>query len=99
MAVIERIVEDEKEPTVIEIRLTVAEQRALVEAQTGEPCFRMWLTRQEYERGSFSDWPEFELSDGRIAIWRKESDLDTLQTTNAMVWRAIMERRIDDDVI
>jgi hypothetical protein len=88
-----------REQTIV-LHFTVPEQRKMVEAEAGEPCFRMWVSRQEFERGSFADWTHYELSDGRIAIWRRESDLDKLQAGGEInMWRAITERRITDDVI
>lgn len=80
----------------IELKLTVAEQRAWVEADCGVPCFRMWLSKAEYVKaGEFADWTAWILSDGRIAVWRKWSDLDN---TSPEVWVAIMERMLDDSV-
>lgn len=89
-----------RDPSTIELHLSVDEQRKLVEAVQKEPCFRMWVTREEFARGSFADWTHYELSDGRIAIWRKSSDLTKLQEGGEVtLWRAIKERTISDDVI
>lgn len=85
----------------IEIVLSVEEQKKFVEAKTGEPCFRMWMSKAEFDRAErFDDWTHYDLCDGRIAIWRKESDLANLQKGGEIgLWRAIMERRLADDVI
>lgn len=85
----------------IEIHLTVAEQRRLVEAEAKEPCFRMWLSRGEFVTSSFADWTAYTLRDGRVAIWRKQSEADRLLAGDGdqkALWHAIMERKIDDTV-
>lgn len=110
--IIEKLVDDVDPPSrgdvlppavepeaVVEVVLTVAEQRAMVEAEAGGPCFRIWLTQSEFARSDFCDWTCYTLSDGRVAIWRRESDMETLQAQNVLVYRAIMSRRIDDNVI
>jgi hypothetical protein len=62
----------------VQITLTVPEQRKLMEAEAGEPCFRMWLTRHEFSKASFADWTAYPISTDHVAIWRKESDLRAL---------------------
>lgn len=81
----------------IELKLTVAEQRAWVEKDCGEPCFRMWLSKAEYVKaGEFADWTAWILSDGRIAVWRKKSDL---YKAPSVIQAAIMRRIISDDSV
>lgn len=87
-------------PVRVEIPLTVAEQRAIVEADVGEPVIRMWLSADEWERvKDLVDWTAHPLSDGRIGIWRKRADLDAIMSKNVQLWSNICERIIEDDVI
>lgn len=82
------------------IQLTVPEHRAIIEAQVGEPVFRMWMAAAEWERVKDTvDWTAVPLSDGRIAVWRKRSDLDDILTKNTRLWSSICERIIEDDVV
>lgn len=82
------------------IQLTVPEHRAVIEAQVGEPVFRMWMAAAEWERIKDTvDWTAVPLSDGRIAVWRKRSDLDDILTKNTRLWSSICERIIEDDVV
>lgn len=83
----------------IEIPLTTGEQRAIVEAETGEPCFRMWMSRDEADRVNFVEWVTHDLSDGRVAIWRKCSELSALMKKDIALFNSISSRIIDDDVI
>lgn len=77
----------------------VAEQRALMRNRAGgEDVFRVWVSRDEFNRASFADWLCYELSDGRIALWRKFSDAKALRKTNPAVYNALMERRLEDHV-
>lgn len=87
--------------TIMEIPLTVSEQRAIIEAQLCEPVFRMWMSPEEFDRvrESTIDWIYKPLSDGRIAIWRRRSDLDAILTKNTQLWSAICQRILEDDVI
>lgn len=82
------------------IEFTVAEQRALVERESGEPCFRMWLSDAEHAKIlGIADWTCYRLSDGRWAVWRKESDLVTLRANGAVtVAQNIEGRRLGDEV-
>lgn len=81
-----------------DVVLNVAEQRLLVEREAKEPCFRMWLWNNEYEKGKFADWTVYPLADGkRMAIWRKESDMVVLRTAgNQSVIKMIEQRRLHD---
>lgn len=84
----------------VEMHLTVAEQRRMVEVGAKEPCFRMWLTEAEKNGPGCKDWTTYPLSDGRWAAWRKNSDLDKLLEQGEMkLWRIICERCIEDDVV
>lgn len=78
---------------------SVAEQKRKAEEQAGGPCFRMWLTRAEFDAANFADWHCYELVDGRLAIWRQYADLRRLRNTRGAerVYEQILERRIDDD--
>jgi len=83
----------------IEIHLTVDEQRRIVQAEAGEPCFRIWLSREEHDLASFADFTSHPLGDGRVAVWRRQSDLDKLLTSGRMdLWRELCSRKIDDSV-
>jgi hypothetical protein len=75
---------------------SVDAQRRKAEEQAGEPCFRMWMTRAEFDAASFADWNCYEMSDGRLAIWRKYSDLRTLRKQAYHVYNAVIERRLSD---
>lgn len=90
------------ESVTIEIHLTVAEQRKIVEHEAGGPCFRMWLTDKEasaLRRMHGTDFTMHPLEDGRWAQWRKESDMDTLHSRGDMVlWNELNARRLSDDV-
>jgi hypothetical protein len=90
----------EAEAAVIRLELTIDEQRKWVSAEAGGPVFRMWITREEFERGSFADWTAYELRDGRLAIWRPEADLLKLKKAGEFrLLKAIEERRLPDDVV
>jgi hypothetical protein len=80
--------------------LNVAEQRAIVERDSGEPCFRMWLSADEHNKiRDMLDWTCYRLSDGRWAVWRKESDLALLKQNGAItVAQHIEGRRLADEV-
>lgn len=81
-----------------DIELTVDDQRKLVEREAGGPCFRMWITADERKQMDVPDWSCYRLSDGRFALWRKESSLQDLRTGGAyMVASRIDERRLRDD--
>jgi hypothetical protein len=101
----EQPVMDVEEPApistpLITIGLTVQNQRAIIEHQVGEPCFRMWMSTHEWDRVKpVPDWTAYELSDGRIAVWRKSSELDAIMTQDMRLWSAICERILQDDVI
>lgn len=77
--------------------LTVAQQRALAEAQAKGPCFRLRMSQAEYQQlidNGFKDWTWWPLSDGEISVWRPCSVL------NGLAWPlidAIMARKMDDD--
>lgn len=85
----------------IDFALTVAMQRAILEHQFAEPVFRMWLSpEEEWDRVKpVPDWTASKLSDGRIAIWRKRSELDVIMTKNTRLWASICERIIEDDIV
>lgn len=90
--------------TQIEITLTIAEQRKIAEASTGEPCFRVWMTRAEGDLvKGWTDWTFHDLSDGRVAAWRKVSDLTRLERSgrgeDRRLAAEIRSRRIEDGVI
>lgn len=88
------------EQIVITLTLTVDDQRKILEHQFNEPVFRMWMSPEEWERVKpVPDWTAYTLSDGRIAIWRKRSELDAIMTKDARLWSAICQRIIEDDVI
>lgn len=82
------------------IEFTVAEQRAIVERDVDEPCFRMWLSDEEHQKvRDLGDWTCYRLSDGRWAVWRKESDLQALRDAGAMTVADNIEgRRLADEV-
>jgi hypothetical protein len=84
------------EPVTIEIRLGIAEQRALAEAEAGGPCFRMWLTAEEAHSVENDDWTVYPLRDGRFSAWRKQADVDALMLTDKRLAMAILARKIDD---
>lgn len=81
------------------VEFTVAEQRAIVERDAGEPCFRMWVSDAEHQKLlGLVDWTCYRLSDGRWAVWRKESDVKALIANGAInVANSIKERRLGDD--
>jgi hypothetical protein len=62
----------------IHIVLTVADQRRIVESEAKGPCFRMWLTEDEFKKASFADWTSYPVAPGVVAIWRKRSDVDKM---------------------
>jgi hypothetical protein len=76
----------------------VETQRKLMASRAGEPVFRMWITKEEFRAGSFSDWICYELSDGRLALWRKFSDLRATREQSKMLYDAIVARRLDDAI-
>jgi hypothetical protein len=82
------------------IEFTVAEQRLLVERECGEPCMRMWVTDAEHQKIlGLADWTCYRLSDGRWAIWRKESDIAALRAGGAITVADNIEgRRLSDEV-
>lgn len=85
----------------IQITLTVADQRKLVEADVGEPCVRIWLTDEEFAKVSFADWTAYPLQPGLVAIWRKRSDIDVLLASTDMDSKALgieLEARVLVDV-
>jgi len=87
--------------TTHEVTLTMAEQRALVEANYGEPCFRMWVGNDEINSIGAPDWCTYQLKDGRWSIWRKESDVRALMAIGndeaLSIVSAINQRRLGDD--
>lgn len=89
----------------IVIELSIDEQRKIVEHTAGEPCFRMWLTRAEYEvsKRLTPDYTYAALKDGRFSVWRRRSDLTKLlqsgDTSDAPVARLITSRILSDDVV
>lgn len=88
------------EPVEIVIQLTVDDQRKILEHQLNEPVFRMWMSKDEWDRVKpVPDWTAYELSDGRIAIWRKRAELDAIMTKDTRLWSAICQRIIENDVI
>lgn len=88
------------EQIVITLTLTVDDQRKILEHQFNEPVFRMWMSPEEWERVKpVPDWTAYTLSDGRIAIWRKRSELDAIMIKDTRLWSAICQRIIEDDVI
>lgn len=95
------IIGQPNEQGVITISLTVAEMRKVAEHHAGEPCFRMRLTKAEYEIASRTQ-PDFTygaLSDGSFAVWRRNSDLLKLKTNGEVsLARFIESRIINDDV-
>lgn len=94
------IVDDEQERDGIVIQLTVADQRKIIEHQQCEPCFRMWLSPDEWERVKpVPDWTAYTLSDGRIAVWRKRSELDAVLSSDTRLWSSICQRILEDDAI
>lgn len=80
----------------IELHLTLAERKKLIEHGVGEPCFRVWLTIEEYAATCEKDWSVHKLKDGRWAAWRKESDVTSLQDKELAAF--ISSRRLPDDV-
>jgi hypothetical protein len=64
--------------TKVEIRLSVPEQRRIIEANTGEPCFRMWMTTEEFAGLETKDWTASVIDNGHVAVWRKRSDVAKL---------------------
>lgn len=77
----------------------VATQRKLMESRAGGPVFRIWITKEEFIRANFADWICYELSDGRLALWRKYEDAKKLRGMDLPVYNALMERRLADDVV
>lgn len=94
-----KIVDFDAGGVVIQFPLTIAEQRAIVEAEACEPCFRMWLSKDEAERVDFVEWVQHDLSDGRVAVWRKCSELSAIMKKDLSLFNSISSRIIEDDVI
>lgn len=88
----------------ITIELTPADIRGIVEKHVGEPCFRMIITGPEYAVLSLQnppDWTFHHLQDGRVAMWRKYSDLAKLKRgrlANPALYEDIKARMIEDHV-
>lgn len=88
----------------IDLKLTVAEQRRVVEAEVKQPCVRMWLTKGEHEH-TYAHAPDFthgQLEDGRFYCWRRKADLDELARSTSpadvALFKALTGRILRDDV-
>ena len=78
----------------------VETQRKLMTSRAGgAPVFRMWITKEEFHNGHFADWICYELSDGRLALWRKFEDLQKTRLQSNSLYNAIIERRLPDHVV
>lgn len=97
---------DEKElqmadPIVVvmaDMKLSVADQRKVIENQYGAPCFRMWLHPAEAASKVYEgDWTAHPLPNGRVAVWRREHDVELLIGAGEhKLAAAINERRMSD---
>lgn len=93
------------EQVTIELKLTPAEQRRIVEADQGGPCFRMWLTPNEHREvmKTAPDYSHGQLSDTRYFCWRPQRALDELLTSSNVADHALAKhlqgRIIHDDNI
>lgn len=58
--------------------------RHFVETAMGGPCFRFWMTRPEFEMVCPDDVFAYELTNGRMAVWRLNSALAGLQDETAL---------------
>lgn len=89
----------------IELRLTPAEQRRIVETDQGGPCFRMWLTPNEHAEvmKTAPDYSHGQLSDTRFFCWRPQAALDELRASSNPADKALAKhiegRMIHDDTI
>jgi hypothetical protein len=84
------------------LELTFEEQRKVVEASAGGPCFRMWISDEERKTVNEPEWCMYRLSDGRWALWRLESDYRELLNGDAAQRKLaalINSRRLGDNVI
>ena len=72
----------------VEIKLTHADMRAILLRETGEPCFRMWVT--EMEAAAITDWTLHRTKDGRYAVWRPESTKKTWPTICGPIERRLL---------
>lgn len=88
----------------IELNLTLADQRKIVEHIFGGPAFRIYITANEKRRldaaGVVQEQTAHPLKDGRWALWRKESDIQKLMDHGEITMAGeINSRRLGDDEV
>lgn len=91
------------EATVINLNLTVAEQRKVVEHMAGGSCFRMRITNAEWSvlQGQVPSWQFCTLKDGSRAMWQPYSELQALKRgprMNHALYENIRSKIIADTV-
>jgi len=85
--------------TEITVKLTVAEQRKLIEREVGEHCFRFRLREDEIKAIQLQpNLSLIKLSDGSYAMWRTVSSLYELMCQDSRAGLDVINRMLPDDV-